>query len=438
MAQVQKVKIFLASPSDVLTERKHVKKVIDELNRHVAAARGVVLEVVSSEYAIPGFGKDGQSIVNQQIARMSNYDLFIGVMWKRIGTPTARAKSGTVEEYRRAVRTFKNTGHPEIWFYFRKPITKFKNKEEEAQQNAVLKFRKQVGSNALFRDYTSSADFAKQLREHLTSWLLNRKRQRKATTTRTTAKKVPSPRTTSTVSAKSSSSPIVRGPGSWIMLNNSFFPARSSKIQTDKSIVLKISLTDREKIAQLKSLYPKDFYRNKQVTYADNLEAAIMEVSTIHAESSAGKPTFDIELKPIGRTQGHLSGLGFYGGYNALEVATQHARLLLLGEPLSQELSRFYSKPYIAGPSNQSVSIETSIFPSLWTALNTLPRLFLPQAWLWAAYHLKMTNIVEDILELKLGPIKNKVMAVQFRGKRSSSNNQSEIIQVVGECTLHQ
>lgn len=438
MAQAEIVKVFLASPSDVRTERRYVKKVIEELNGNIAANQRVVLELVSSERAIPGFGKDGQSIVNNQIARMSNYDLFIGIMWKRIGTRTPRAISGTVEEYQRAARTFSRMGKPEIWFYFRQSPTQPKNKEEETQQKEVLKFRNRIRRKGLFREYSSPADFENQLRQHLTNWLLNRKRQRKATATRTTAKKAPSSRPTSTVSPKPSSSPIVQGPGSWIMLNNSFFQARSSKIQTDKSIVLQISLTDREKIAQLKSLYPKDFYRNKQVTYADNLEAAIMEVSTIHAESSAGKTTFDIELKPIGRTQGHLSGLGFYGGYNALEVATQHARLLLLGEPLSQELSRFYSKPYIAGPSNQSVSIETSIFPSLWTALNTLPRLFLPQAWLWAAYHLKMTNIVEDILELKLGPIKNKVMAVQFRGKCSSSNNQSEIIQVVGNCTLHQ
>jgi hypothetical protein len=53
MPQVEKLKIFLASPSDVATERRHVGKVIEEINRTVAADKGIVLEVVSSENAFP-------------------------------------------------------------------------------------------------------------------------------------------------------------------------------------------------------------------------------------------------------------------------------------------------------------------------------------------------------------------------------------------------
>lgn len=439
MTQVEKVKIFLASPHDVSTERRRIKTVIDELNRHLAAAHGVVLEVISSDDAIPGVGKDGQSIVNQQIARMSNYDLFIGIMWKRIGTPTARAKSGTVEEYERAIRTFKRIKRPEIWFYFRKPITKFKNKEEETQQKEVLKFRKRVGRTGLFRDYTSPADFAKQLREHLTSWLIKRKRRRKASPASATTKK------RSLASKGSASHPISRGPqsvqspGSWVMLNNTFFETTSTKRRPDHSVILRISLTDREKIAQLRSFYPQGFYRSKQVTYADSFEASIMEVIPVHEEVIAGETIFDIELKRLNRAQGlNLFSVAAYGNYNAHEIATFHARRLLLGEPLPPELARFYPKLSIVDPSNHSEAVETPIFPALWTALNTTPKLFLPKAWLWAAYYLKMSNIVEDILELKVGPIKNKVMAIHFRGKRSSGVTPLDAIEVAGKCSLSQ
>lgn len=85
MPQVEKLKIFLASPGDVSTERNHVVKVVEEINRTVAPDKGVVLEVIRSENAYPGYGKDGQAIINEQIGKMSDYVLFIGIMWNRVG-----------------------------------------------------------------------------------------------------------------------------------------------------------------------------------------------------------------------------------------------------------------------------------------------------------------------------------------------------------------
>src|SRR6266849_2814383 len=103
MPKVEKLLIFLASPGDVPTERRHVKEVADEINRTIAPGKGVVLEVVRWEtHTFPGYGKDPQSLVNEQIAAMRSYALFVGIMWNRIGTPTPRAESGTVEEFERA------------------------------------------------------------------------------------------------------------------------------------------------------------------------------------------------------------------------------------------------------------------------------------------------------------------------------------------------
>jgi hypothetical protein len=84
------------------------------------------------------------------------------------------------------------------------------------------------------------------------------------------------------------------------------------------------------------------------------------------------------------------------------------------------------------------MTIEKGIFPELWAKLQTQPRLFLPKAWLVAVYYLKMSQIVEDVLRLELGPIKNKVMSVRFRGKRRRvyANQEPTIIEVVGHCTL--
>lgn len=84
------------------------------------------------------------------------------------------------------------------------------------------------------------------------------------------------------------------------------------------------------------------------------------------------------------------------------------------------------------------VKVEKGIFQDLWARLKTQPKLFLPQARLAAVYHLKMSHTVEHVLELKLGPLKNGVMPVRFRGRRKQVyiNQTPAVIEVVGNCAL--
>ena len=73
---------------------------INELNLTITAIspeKRVLLELVRWEtHVAPSLGSDPQDVVNRQIGE---YDLFVGIMWKRMGTPTALATSGTEEEF---------------------------------------------------------------------------------------------------------------------------------------------------------------------------------------------------------------------------------------------------------------------------------------------------------------------------------------------------
>src|SRR6476661_1172207 len=146
MQQVDVLKIFLASPGDVVRERNYVKEVIDEINRTTAPSKGVRLEVVRSEGNVfPGYHPEGgQAVLNAQIANMEEYALFIGIMWNRVGTPTPRAVSGTIEEFERAVKAWKSKKQPDIWFYFRQAAASFNTDEEIEQRQKVLNFRKTI------------------------------------------------------------------------------------------------------------------------------------------------------------------------------------------------------------------------------------------------------------------------------------------------------
>lgn len=172
MAQVERLFIFLASPGDVPNERRYVQEVVDELNRTVASARGIVLQVVSWENdAFPGYGMDAQALLNVQIAEMAKYSLFVGIMWNRLGTPTPRADSGTVEEFQRAVAAFTQHGQPNIWFYFRQGPAKLDTDEQLEQRKKVLAFKKQVQANGMPWPYKTPTAFRDQFRSQMTLWL---------------------------------------------------------------------------------------------------------------------------------------------------------------------------------------------------------------------------------------------------------------------------
>ena len=111
--------IFLASPSDVADERNQLHETVTEWNRAWARNLGVRLEIARWEDdAYPGIGIDAQDVINRQLPQ--DYDLFIGIMWSRFGTPTGRDGSGTAEEFNRALQRFRSA--PEdvtVFFYFK-------------------------------------------------------------------------------------------------------------------------------------------------------------------------------------------------------------------------------------------------------------------------------------------------------------------------------
>jgi hypothetical protein len=77
-----------------------LEEVIRELNTAWARDLGIRLELVRWEtHAYPSFGDDPQAVINEQIP--DDFDLFLGLMWYRFGTPTGRAGSGTLEEFNR-------------------------------------------------------------------------------------------------------------------------------------------------------------------------------------------------------------------------------------------------------------------------------------------------------------------------------------------------
>ncbi len=162
---LEPLRVFVASPGDVVAEREHVKAVADELNRGTAAQAGFVLEVVRWEtHARPDMGRPEQLILDQ----IGPYDLFVGIMWRRFGTPTGVAGSGTEEEFHHALRAWQQSRQPRLLCYFsRAPTEPPETVDEATQLLKVTQFRSQVETQGLAWRYRSDAEFKDCLREHL-------------------------------------------------------------------------------------------------------------------------------------------------------------------------------------------------------------------------------------------------------------------------------
>lgn len=166
----KRIRVFVASPSDVRRERDSLFGVINELNRTCDSLLGqaaVRLELVRWETdTFPGIGRP-QGIINEQIG---DYDIFIGILWSRLGTPTGEAESGTIEEFEKAYakRKKSKTKRPYICFYFnRAAISPPRSVAAAEQLVGVVKFREELAPKGLFFDYDGASVFADTVRPHL-------------------------------------------------------------------------------------------------------------------------------------------------------------------------------------------------------------------------------------------------------------------------------
>jgi hypothetical protein len=166
---VLKYKIFLASPSDVLDERAAVDEVIDSLNLSYGRRNNIVIELVRWEtHSAPGFSLiSTQDRINNDLG--DDYDLFMGILWMRFGTPTAKAGSGTEEEFINAYSRYLNSkDSTQILFYFKKSAPQFLNEIDPTQLGKVLEFKKSISDlNGLYGEFETLKEFQDALHIHI-------------------------------------------------------------------------------------------------------------------------------------------------------------------------------------------------------------------------------------------------------------------------------
>ena len=152
-------------------ERKAIRDVVAEFNESWAEELGYQIQLLGWEDTVAGFGRP-QQIINQEVDRC---DLFVGMMWKRWGTPpdsTGKFTSGFQEEFERSVARRNESGSPEISLFF-KAVSRDLQADPGDELKKVLNFRDTIISDRslLFQEFDTLADIERLVRKCITSFV---------------------------------------------------------------------------------------------------------------------------------------------------------------------------------------------------------------------------------------------------------------------------
>jgi hypothetical protein len=152
--------VMIASPGDVASERAIVRDVVYEWNAVHSFARKVVLLPIGWEsHSSPEMGAPAQVIINNQV--LAKCDLLVGVFWTRIGTPTGRHLSGTVEEIEEHIAT----GKPAMLYFSSQPVVL--DTVEIDQIQTLKSFKESCQNRSLYESYDSQSSFKDKFYRHL-------------------------------------------------------------------------------------------------------------------------------------------------------------------------------------------------------------------------------------------------------------------------------
>ena len=154
------VNVMVASPSDVDEERKAIREIIYEWNsQHTERERIVLMPKMWETDSTPEMGSPPQAILNRQL--LGQCAILVAVFWTRLGTPTGKAPSGTVEEIFEHISRNRRA----MIYFSKKPIAP--DRIDRLQNEALIRFKAECEKNGLVAIYDNLENFKTQFRRHL-------------------------------------------------------------------------------------------------------------------------------------------------------------------------------------------------------------------------------------------------------------------------------
>jgi hypothetical protein len=154
------VKLTLCGPTDVAKEIAIASEVINDWNCRHGEQRGFwVKHQHWSTDSYPDAQETGQGAINKQL--IDSTDILVAIFWSRIGTATANAESGTVEEIQRAMKAGKK-----VMVYF-SDLEAPHTAASTDQSNRLWAFRQALRAESSCWTFQSRSRFRDDFATHL-------------------------------------------------------------------------------------------------------------------------------------------------------------------------------------------------------------------------------------------------------------------------------
>ena len=168
--------MFISSPGDVAHERTIVQKVINHLNGSIFIGQYVLIPRAYEDVVPPVVGTAPQFTVDNYMMRAEDADIFVCILWSRIGTPfvdpnTKREyQSGTEYEFLHAYDNFQKNKRPIILLY--RCVRPVSPDVDPQQLEKVQKFFNafkpgEEGFQGYFKTFETPDKFESLLQDHL-------------------------------------------------------------------------------------------------------------------------------------------------------------------------------------------------------------------------------------------------------------------------------
>jgi hypothetical protein len=233
--------------------------------------------------------------------------------------------------------------------------------------------------------------------------------------------------------------------GTWVMLDRFFLQARSVQHGQDGTFTVKIAPATAEDEADLESLRPQRHGGGDKLPFSARNDAHLVRVRGCEKDLSGKQPVWTLILAP---EDNEFGGSGMEatineGGhsYTPDEIARLRAGRLLVNEPPPKSADERHQAHFsllegaIAGSGKYQVRecVIRSIYGrygkrSSWWELARLQAIFL----------LKATETVDHVLDLTIGPVRERKVVVTFRGRRRPryTGQEPTLIEVSNTCAL--
>lgn len=144
MTESKTISILISCPGDVTPEKEHIIRLCKVFSASNFGVSNVSFTVLDWKGYV---GKCGIRPQEQLNCYFGDYDVYVGLLWKRFGTKTGTTnaegleyESGTEEEFSIAIEGYKSCGKPSLYFFIKNYDREPNNTPETEQLLKVCKF----------------------------------------------------------------------------------------------------------------------------------------------------------------------------------------------------------------------------------------------------------------------------------------------------------